>query len=330
MLLTRLRRLAHAPESGFAGVDGPVGGAEYAPADAAPAEVEAEVVEGGPALRAISVGAPCPSGFVSFLDGIQRQRVALFDGPVPIVFAYAAAVVRARKDGRMRTLSAEDALRTRYQEERQAVFFPFRYVDPARLEAAGIPREQMRDTNPLDQPALPLFPPALYARATDEVNHWREDLERLLAKRWCQAGHEGFLLVDGSITMAPEVAACERAVGVVKSHRTRYFDADDMRTLLGLGAGERSSVFRPASRSRTAVYSWYLRLRSPVGRDVFWGLVRLEAAASESTLERVDEISRWMLAEAAPLSLPDPRWDRMVYPIRDCETYLRARVPGEG
>lgn len=329
MLLTRLRRLARAPGSGFAAVDGPVESAEYALMDGAPAEVEAEVVEGGPSLRAIPVGAPETSGFGSFLDGIQRQRVALFHGPVPIVFAYAAAVIRARRDGRMRTLADADGLRTRFQEERQAVFFPFRYVGPELLEAEGIAREQMRDTNPSDQPALPLFPPALYARATDEVNHWREELERILAKRWCRLERDdGFLLVDGSITVAPEVASCPRAVGVVKSHRTRYFDGEDARTLLGLEAGERTSVFRPRSRHRTEVYSWYLRLRSPAGRDVFWGLVRVEAAASELTLAGADRISRWLLAEAAPLSLPDPRWDRMVYPIRDCETYLRARAPG--
>jgi hypothetical protein len=35
-------------------------------------------------------------------------------------------------------------------------------------------------------------------------------------------------------------------------------------------------------------------------------------------------VSRWILAERAPLALPDARWDRMVYGIRDCEEFLRA------
>ena len=40
--------------------------------------------------------------------------------------------------------------------------------------------------------------------------------------------------------------------------------------------------------------------------------------------ERAGAVSRWILAERAPLALPDARWDRMVYGIRDCEEYLRA------
>jgi len=39
---------------------------------------------------------------------------------------------------------------------------------------------------------------------------------------------------------------------------------------------------------------------------------------------RADEVSRWVLAEASPLALPDSRWDKMVYGIRDCEEFLRA------
>jgi len=31
-----------------------------------------------------------------------------------------------------------------------------------------------------------------------------------------------------------------------------------------------------------------------------------------------------VLGEVAPLALPDPRWDKLVYPIRDCEQFLRA------
>jgi hypothetical protein len=78
------------------------------------------------------------------------------------------------------------------------------------------------------------------------------------------------------------------------------------------------------------VASWYLRLRDPAGRDPMWGLVRIEAAlpdAAESPAAveaRFDAASRAVLAEAAPLALPDGRWDKMVYPIRDCEQFLKA------
>ncbi len=296
------------------------------------AEAEAEVVEGEDGrLRAIPVGEAEPSAFTAFLDGIQRSTVALYHGPVPIVYAYAAAVVRTRRSRRMATLGAGvrsgDALRTRFQEEREAAFFPFRLVDPAVVAAGGIPWESLRDTSPPDEEPLPIFPPALYARAAGAVNRWRESLEGTLADRWCRESGDGWLLVDGSLTLTQELASCARAVGVIKSHRTRFFDGDDARTLLSLKPGERTSVFQPKTRSFTPVYSWYLRLRSPAGRDALWGLVRVEAAAEIGSIARADEISRWLLAETAPLALPDKRWDRLLYPIRDCEEYLRTRAP---
>ena len=40
-----------------------------------------------------------------------------------------------------------------------------------------------------------------------------------------------------------------------------------------------------------------------------------------------DAVSRWLLAETTPLSLPDARWDRLIYPVLDCESFLRARAP---
>jgi hypothetical protein len=58
-----------------------------------------------------------------------------------------------------------------------------------------------------------------------------------------------------------------------------------------------------------------------------WGLVRVESAvpnAGEDFAERADRISRWILAEASPIALPDARWDKMVYGIRDCEQFLAA------
>jgi hypothetical protein len=88
-------------------------------------------------------------------------------------------------------------------------------------------------------------------------------------------------------------------------------------------------VFRITSRKRTTVASWYLRLRDPAGHDPMWGLVRVEVAhpapdAADRIGERADEVSRWILAEVAPLALPDARWDKMVYGVRDCEEFLRA------
>ena len=121
-------------------------------------------------------------------------------------------------------------------------------------------------------------------------------------------------------------------VGVIKSHHTIYVPDDDLPVVLGLGEGERSSAFVIQRSWGPRVLSWYLRLREPPSHDPFMGLVRVEVAQTSDarilratlSTQRADDVSRWILAERAPLALPDARWDRMVYGIRDCEEYLRA------
>ena len=117
----------------------------------------------------------------------------------------------------------------------------------------------------------------------------------------------------------------------MKSQRELQVTGDGLRTVLALRAGERSSVLERSSATRTSVATWYLRLRDPSGHHPLWGLVRVEAAlvAGETVTvlgERADEVSRQVLAECRPLALPDSRWDVMVYPIRDCEEFLRAAL----
>src|SRR5437764_282836 len=40
-------------------------------------------------------------------------------------------------------------------------------------------------------------------------------------------------------------------------------------------------------------------------------------------------IAAWARAQRAPIAPPDRRWDRLLYPTHDVETYLRARAPSD-
>ena len=103
-----------------------------------------------------------------------------------------------------------------------------------------------------------------------------------------------------------------------------------MRVVQSLAVNHRSSVIRAEAYHRTPVASWYLRVRDAKGQDPMWGLLRVEMAMPDAAerldaiSERADLISRWILAEMMPLSLPDGRWDKMVYGIRDCEEFLKS------
>ena len=285
----------------------------------APRLISATVLEGG-ALRAHRVfGTPTPE-FRAFLDGTQRSEVAFYIGHVPIVLGHAAAVVRERRNRRMHTWDTPLA-ESRMYCPRAVVGSGVWETLRARFGNAVV------DTSDGDA-ELTSHPFALRDAAVHRVQEHREALEQQLAERWCKRERDP-LFIDGGISGNEAVAVSGCTVGVVKSHLTLYVDGDALGVVTDLAPGNRSSVFRITSRKRTPVASWYLRLRDPAGHDPMWGLVRVEVAhpapdAAHRIAERADEVSRWILAEVSPLALPDARWDKMVYGVRDCEEFLRA------
>ena len=298
----------------------PADGERYGYGDDPPVLIEPDLLE-KPSFRAIHVADPKSarghSGFSAFLDGTQDLRVVNQIEGISILWATVSAAIRARVDRRLVTWSGHaPIIAGRY-------YFPFRYVSALRSELRDDPRfvDTGREDKNGNFPSR--HPAALMECAVQRVQADRERIEQELAEAWC-ASESSVLFVDGSITASASVSSSTRAIGVIKSHRRLYADGDAFRVLVGLKQGERTSVFRVAPRTRHAVASWYLRMRNSSGRDPLFGLVRVEAALSDDITARADEVSRWILAEGAPLALPDGRWDKMAYGIRDTEEFLRA------
>ncbi len=298
------------------------------PADPPRLEV-CEVIEGSETrVRSHRLSSVAETAFVAFLDGVQESRVAGYVNGVPVVGARVAAVIRSRVDRRMITWGPGARARLR-------LYAPRALLPEAawsRLQRAGL---SMVDTLEAGAPTdAPLHPGEMLRRALQRVKDDREGVERDLAELWCESA-EVPLYVDGGLPRGVRASSSPWCVGVVKSHHTLYAVNDDLRTVMTLPFETRSSVFRVHRSRRPDVASWYLRLRDAQGHDPMWGLVRVEVAFAEDTAgqpalaSRADTISRWILSERSPVSLPDRRWDRMAYGIRDCEAYLRAvRVRG--
>ena len=285
--------------------------------DDAPTLRNVEVLE-HEAPRSLPVTGESTPRFAAFLDGAQWSMV-LWAGGVPVVHGTVAAVIRQRHDRRMTTWHGPLL--------RRALYAPVALLSPEWRDAIRDLDLEVVDT--LEQRAPDSGHPfALQEIAYQSVLSAREAVERELAEQWCKASSLE-LYVDGALAGSKQMARSEQLVGVVKSHQRLYTASEHLPALLQLARGERSSVVRVADSKRSAVASWYLRLRDAAGHDPFWGLVRVEVALSgkpdAATLtRRADEVSRWILAEVLPLSVPDARWDKMVYGIRDCEEYLRA------
>ena len=285
----------------------------------------AQIVEGN-TLRAIKVPdvtRTMVSGFGAFLDGAQKVRMIGRHLNVPLVLGTASAAVRVRVNRRLITWGGKPP------RLEQKLYLPLKYLPLLTESGSSAPMQygqfQVVDTSTPDSSGeYPSeHPTTLLERAIRAVDRQRDALEDELAEAWCALG-EAPLFIDGGISRSGRVASSASAIGVIKSHRTLYVEGDALKTVVGLAKGERSSVFLVSPRSRSEVMSWYLRLRDPAGHDVLWGLVRVEMSRCENPTERANEISRWVLAETSPLALPDGRWDKMSYGIRDCEEFLRA------
>lgn len=267
----------------------------------------ARLVE-GTSLQAIAVGTAQAWPFpLAYLDGVQRSEVVAYAGAAPIVAGEIAAAVRERQERRLHTVA----------EERRTVVLG----RAAALASAG---DAFRGLNPIVLPDDgPIHPLRDLINAAEALDRARGELEVAVGDSY-RSRSDGWLIVDGSLSESPRWAADPRMVAISKSHSILPFQGVDLETYLRLPPGHRSSIYAPASRSLAPVRAWGLRLWPWEGKDLLYGLVRVEVAPANGSTELAGAISRWILAERAPVSAPDRRWDRLLYGVYSVEQYLKA------
>jgi hypothetical protein len=269
----------------------------------------ARLVE-GPKLQAIAVGVAqaCPSP-LAYLDGTQHLQVVGYAGSSPVLAAEIAAAVRERHERRLHTV---------VQARRWLAL-----ARPDALAAAGDALTDYQEIAlPTDDPPHPVRDLVNASRALDRA---RGTLEIAVGNDY-RTRSDGWLLIDGSLADSPRWAADSRMVAVSKSHSVLPFEGEDLELYLRLPVGHRSSVYAPETRSLAPVMAWGLRLWPWEGKDLLHGLVRVEVAPGNESPGRADAISRWIMAERAPISTPDKRWDRLLYGIYSVEQYLKAKA----
>ncbi|MGF1470389.1 MAG: hypothetical protein ACFB50_01450 [Rubrobacteraceae bacterium] len=281
-----------------------------------------------------------------FLDGVQSSREIGRIGMAPVVVATVAAAIVNRCDRRFSRLPLEEP-----PTVVQAVILP-RSAGDAGIEALWelLLEAGFSGLGPEEVPSSPYLvldsaeyvgeevDPSDYVgmreRARGRVRSLRERLEAALLGKWegedqvLDSDH--WIAVDGQLKEIRE--SNRRAVGLIKSVARPVFVGRDVGMLLDLEPGMRTTSFVPDWQLRRDPgerrTSWYLRVwpQQP-GADALGSLMRVEAPR-DTPPETVDEVTRWILAERAPLAKPDPRWPAMIYPIHYVEKLLKPLVQG--
>jgi hypothetical protein len=284
----------------------------FAPTQESTAE-DADTVDGGPFV-VTDVSRQDYTGFSHFLDGAQRSWKGIYVGFFPIYLAHTSAGIVER--------TGRDVQPPRPYLGDTEAFVP----EGDSIAAVLKPGVEIVDFKvPIESTGM-----AVQDLALKRISERRGERELELGRGFT----EGRLLVDGGIgkIVARDGAEQPFVIGLVKSHRKQYFQSRErVAAILGMRQGQRSSVFwrRAAHTSEADVYSCYLKLHESDGHGPLFGLVRVELPARDEFLGSVDEIAGWLLHERSPLSLPDARYDRMLYPIRLVEQHLKARQPSD-
>ena len=280
-----------------------------------------------------------------FLDGVQSSREIGRIEMSPVVVATVAAAIVNRCDRRFSRMPLESP-----PVVVQAVILP-RSNGDASVEAfwelllaagfSGLEPEEVPSTPHLVLDSgeyIDEQDPSDYVgmreRARGRIRSLRERLEGGMLGMWelddRVLDSDDWIAVDGQLQDLP--GSNRRAVGLIKSVARPEFVGRDVSMLLDLEPGMRTTSFVPDWQLRRSPgdhrTSWYLRMWPPQrGADALGSLMRVEAAR-DTEPDQVDEISRWILAERAPLAKPDPRWPAMIYPIRYVEKILKPLVQG--
>lgn len=271
--------------------------------------IDAELIEDED-FRAHDVDLTGETGFTHFLDGAQKALACGYFGLSPIILAHTSACIVRREERDV--LPPIDSCYSGSTE----IFAPLDVAVPA---PAGIEVRPVRVREAQNG----------YAAAQEvrnAVSARREARETEVALGFT----EGRLLVDGGIGRIQ--GRNSFLIGMVKSHQRQYFQSQQrIDVIVRLEVGQRTTVFRREGGTKQGqeAYSFYLRLHASQNQGPMFGLVRIEMPHREEFLAQVDDIASWVLHERSPLSLPDPRYDRMLYPVRLVEKHLKSRQPSD-
>lgn len=303
---------------------------EFPPPVNIPKQMQAEIIkEDEPSgllkLKNIEIKTK-KSGFSYFLDGTERKKIIFYYRSIPVIYGCVGAAIIQRTEKRLHSCGMEKFNESFYLPLKTYTDSPKHYFDSDEIKELGKNIINIGEKN--KEGEYIKLPAEFIQAAHGKIQTQRGEIESSLALEWQSKNYaDDWLFIDGRIEGK---ISGKNIVGIIKSHQATYFDYEDQYKIYTMEKGQRSSVFQPADKNgkKENIFTWYLRLHYDKRNGVNdFGIIRVEIPANENLLSHVDEISSWILLETKPVGFPASRWDRMIYPIKYCEDYLKSKAP---
>jgi hypothetical protein len=267
-----------------------------------------------PGTYRVNGGYTGKSCFSYFMDGVQRtvlwQHYDCNGSQIPIYLHFSGAAIMKR--------AGPDRFMPHDVVYKNAILVPTFLFDE--LDCQGVVDTGAKNYWDLNE---------IRSKAKVKSRALRQEIEQEIMHRFLEsdAPHGSILVKDGNIFGSMK---SDRVIGLIKTHQTLYlqrFYPDVQQMVWNMPHYYRSMKFsiqllENASTLSHKVNSFYLRINEPAHPEM--GLLRVEYNRPPASVE---EFSSWLVAESKVRANCD-RWDRQIYPIQVCESYLRTQIPG--
>jgi hypothetical protein len=138
-------------------------------------------------------------------------------------------------------------------------------------------------------------------------------------------------IINDSLLHTDNAELKENMVGFLRMVYVPFENRDQLSNHLMLDEFQRGQLFKiiDPEKPENTKYSWFLRMRQVAKAEPEYGLIRLEILAQndEEARRRADDFSCLMVRERFPVTFPAPQWDKLIFPHKLCDQYLRSLVP---
>lgn len=263
-----------------------------------------------------------------FLDTHQRtQLIGHFLTPlglqVPIHYSMIMCLILERKERRFKVWS-EPILR-------HLLLMPFAFLNGKVQKECFRGEVEIVDTEISD-------PDYTQIRVQSVQIAFREltKIKLDLLSKWRQktSGSNSYLIHNGSSLEDPNELLDPRLIGWSKTVYLPFKGAKEANIKhLELSSFQRSPVFKlfreDEKGASSTKYAWFIKLREHTRHGPEFGLVKPHIIANSD--DEAVKIAEWMsyllLLERQPATFPASGWDKLIFPIKLCRTYLDGIVP---